>query len=240
MPAKKDHSSPDTPGGTTAPASASVWWLTAGSVLLVGALVAAIALLFTGNDHPAPDPARVAELEASARERDLEQVEALIHRTRAAHEELVPVVESLDAAVPPDGSTPAGDAPGAGEVDSWLETVHDAARRFEDAPSGDTGYNVTHAGLSNAVDLLGSAVVAYANARTAEGVQRTELLELAGDLRTQAVRAWSVAATQLDMASVESGHGHVHLYLPAAPGSGALEPDGAEEGGAAGGEAADG
>ncbi|NKY99439.1 hypothetical protein [Nocardiopsis alborubida] len=232
MSAKKDLSSPTTSReATKAPPPRLTWWLTAGSVLVVAALVGVLVLTFTGDDHTTPDPARVAELQASAQERDRAQVDQLVERTTAAHEQLVPVVESLDAAVPPDGSTPAGDAPDAGEIDSWLTTVHEAAVHFEDAPSGSSGHNVAHAGLSNAVDLLGSAVVAYSNAERAQDGQRTELLELAGDLRTQAVRGWSVAATQLDMVSVESGHGHVHLYLPAAPGSGALGPDGAEAGG---------
>ncbi|ASU58820.1 MULTISPECIES: hypothetical protein [Nocardiopsis] len=230
MSAKKAPSSPDPSRGTQAPPPRLTWWLTAGSLLVVAALVGVLVLTFTGDDHTAPDPTRVAELQASAQQRDRAQVDQLVERTTAAHGQLVPVVESLDAAVPPDGSTPAGEAPGAGEVDSWLETVQEAAVHFEDAPSGDSGHNVAHAGLSNAVDLLGSAVVAYSNAERAQDGQRAELLELAGDLRTQAVRGWSVAATQLDMVSVESGHGHVHLYLPAAPGSGALGPDGAEPG----------
>lgn len=231
MPSKKDRPSPDTSEqGTTAPSPKVSWWLTAGSVLVVGAVVAALVLVFTGEEHTTPDPDRVAELQASAQERDRARVDELVHHATAAHEVLVPVVESLDEAVPPDGASPAGQAPDDAEIDSWLETVHEAAVHFEDAPSGETGHNVAYAGLSNAVDLLGSAVVAYSNARLAEDTQRTELLELAGDLRTQAVRGWSVAATQLDVVSVESGHGHVHLYLPAAPGSGALGPDGAEGG----------
>ncbi|WP_433701351.1 hypothetical protein [Nocardiopsis sp. CA-288880] len=231
MSAKKDRSSPDTHREAAgSPSPKLTWGLTAGSVLVVAALVAVLVLSFTGDDRTAPDPARVAELQASAQERDRAQVDLLVERAGAAHEALVPVVESLDAAVPPDGSTPAGDAPDDGEVDSWLTTVHDAAGHFEDAPSGNTGHNVAYAGLSNSVDLLGSAVVAYSSAERAQDAQRTELLELAGDLRTQAVRGWSVAATQLDTVSVESGHGHVHLYLPAAPGSGALGPDGAQPG----------
>lgn len=233
MPTENRRSTPDTTEEvSTAAASPATWWLTAGTLVLVGAVVAAAVFFFTGDDTVTPDTGRVAELEASAGERDVAQVEELVQQTRTAHEELLPVVESLDGAVPANGSaSPDGEEPGADEVDDWLATTDGAAEHFEDVPSGETDYNVAHAGLANSVDLLGSAVVAYSSALEAEDEGlRAEMTELAGDLRTQAVRSWSVAATQLDVLSLDAGHGHVHLYLPAAPGSGALEPDPAEDG----------
>lgn len=232
MPTENRRSTPDTTEEVSPrAASPTTWWLSAGALVLVGAIVAALVFFFTSDDTVTPDAGRVAELEASAGERDVAQVEELVDRTRTAHEELLPVVEALDGAVPADGSSPAGEEPGAGEVDDWLATTDGAAEHFEDVPSGETGYNIAHAGLANSVDLLGSAAVAYSGALDAEDEGlRSEMTELAGDLRTQAVRSWSVAATQLDVLSVDAGHGHVHLYLPAAPGSGALEPDPAEEG----------
>lgn len=233
MPTENKRSAPGTTEKvSTTAATPTTWWLTAGALVLVGAVVAATVFFFTGDDTVTPDAGRVAELEASAVERDVAQVEELVQNTRTAHEELLPVVESLDGAVSADGSTsPADEEPGTGEVDDWLATTDGAAEHFEDVPSGETDYNIAHAGLANSVDLLGSAVVAYSGALEAEDeALRTEMTELAGDLRIQAVRSWSVSATQLDVLSLDAGHGHVHLYLPAAPGSGALEPDPAEDG----------
>lgn len=215
----------------------TTWWLTGGSVLLVGAVVASVVLFFGGGeDQVTPDPARVAELEASADVRHVDQVESLIGHTRAAHGELVPVLDSLNGVLPADGSAPADDFPDGGEIDDWLSTVREAGGHFDHADSGQTDFNVTHAGLSGSVDLLGSALSAYHSASQAEGDQQVELLDLAADLRDQAVNAWSVAATQLDVVSIDAGHGHIHLYLPSEPGSGALQPDEAEEGEGADGD----
>ncbi|MFE9246606.1 hypothetical protein [Nocardiopsis sp. NPDC006938] len=215
----------------TSNASPTTWWLTGGSVLLVGAVVASVVLFFGGgDDQVTPDPARVAELEASADARHVDQVASLVGHTRAAHEELVPALESLNGVLPADGSAPAEEFPSSEEIDGWLGTVRDAGAHFELSESGRTDFNVTVAGLDGSVDLLGSAVSAYHAASQADDDQRTDLLDLAADLRDQAVTAWSVAATQLDMVSVDAGHGHIHLYLPADPASGALQPDEAEEG----------
>lgn len=224
--------SPDrTEGVQSSNSNPTTWWLTGGSVLLVGAVVASVVLLFGGgDDQVSPDPARVAELEASADARHVDQVSSLIGHTRAAHEELVPALEALNGVLPADGSAPSEDFPDDEEIDGWLGTVRDAGAHFELDDSGRTDFNVTLSGLDGSVDLLGSAVSAYAAAARADEDQRTELLDLAADLRDQAVTAWSVAATQLDMVSVDAGHGHIHLYLPSEPGSGALQPDEAEEG----------
>ncbi|MDA2812404.1 hypothetical protein O4J56_17310 [Nocardiopsis sp. RSe5-2] len=184
---------------------------------------------FLREPPPGPDPDRVAELEASESARHVDQVGALIDTTRDAHDELLPVVEGLDTALPADGSEP-GEAPGGDEVDGWAETVGGVAERLSASPSGDTDYNVARGGVRSAVDLLGSSVEVYAAALDAEGSERERLEGVAADLRTQAVRAWAVAATQLDVVAIEAGHGHVHIYLPAAPDSGALQPDSAPEG----------
>lgn len=207
------------------------WWLTGGSVLLVGAVIAVVVTVVDGGDGTVtPDPARVAELEASAADRHVDQVAELIEHTRAAHEELGPVLESLGEALPEDGSEPAEDLPDAETIAGWSRTTDNARTHLDHAESGETDFNVTHAGLRGSVDVLGSTLDALDVAVAADDEQSAELLELTVDLRDQAVRAWSVAATQLDVISIDAGHGHIHLYLPAAPGSGALEPDEAEDG----------
>lgn len=228
----KERSSPDTTVEVMAtPASPLTWWLSVGALVVVGGVVAAIFLSHPGDDSATHDHGHAPGVETSVEGYDEEPVEEFVHHVHMVHEELQPLVESLDLVLPPDGSAPSGDTVDAAEVDGWRETVHEAAHHFDDIPVGDAaGYNVARTGLSNAVDLLGSSVAAYASAQDADGTQQATLFELSSDLRTQAVNAWSVAATQLDLISTESGHGHVHLYLPAAPDSGALEPDDSEVG----------
>lgn len=213
------------------PASPLTWWLTVSSVVVVGAAVAAVLFYYAGSGSTDPGPTPVADQQAADEDGNAEQVEEFVHHTSAAHEELVPVVEELDEVLPPDGSAPDLDTPDAGDVDSWLETVHEAAHHVDAVPAGQTDFDVTRTGLLTAVDTLETAVAVYSNAQeAAEEQQQTELLELAGDLRTQAVRGWSAAATQLDVVSIDADQGNVHLYLPDVPESGALEPGETEEG----------
>ncbi|NYE48210.1 hypothetical protein HDA32_003330 [Spinactinospora alkalitolerans] len=228
------HRSP--PEAEPAPARPKPWPVVSALVaaLVVVAGIAAIVVL--REPPPGPDPQRVAELEASEDARHVEQVGELVDQTRAAREALLPVLEGLDAALPADGSAPAGE-PGDDEVAGWRSTADDVAADFQTAPSGDTGHNVARGGLRSAVELLASSVSVYESAREAEGDRRERLEETAGELRTQSVRAWSVAATQLDVVSIDAGHGHVHIFLPASPGSEALIPDSAPEGSGARGEA---
>ncbi|WP_238433598.1 hypothetical protein [Micromonospora tarensis] len=56
------------------------------------------------------------------------------------------------------------------------------------------------------------------------------MLDLTARQAAEAATIWSVAATQLDQVSVDSGHGHQHVFLDTDPHEGALTPDGAAEG----------
>jgi hypothetical protein len=59
----------------------------------------------------------------------------------------------------------------------------------------------------------------------------------ARERRDLAVRAWSVAATQLDAINIATGYGHQHVYLGGSESAGGLGADPAPEGsGAEGGE----
>lgn len=232
-PRNSRSSAPTPPPGSARPVRRALLAVAA-ALAISGASVGGY-YVFLREPPPGPDPDRVAELEASESARHVEQVGALIDTTRDAHDELLPVVEGLDTALPADGSEP-GEAPGGDEVDGWADTVDGVAERLGASPSGGTGYNVARGGVRSAVDVLGSSVEVYAAALDAEGGERERLEGVAADLRTQAVRAWSVAATQLDAVAIEAGHGHVHIYLPAAPDSGALQPDSAPEGAGAHGE----
>lgn len=207
----------------------ATWWLTGGSVLLVGAVVATLVVLFQeGGDLLAP--AAVAEREVSTTEDHAGRVAELIEHTRAAREGLVPLLEFLDEIPLTDGSTSTEDLPAPGIIDERQRSVHDARAHLDHAEPGETEFEITHAGLRGSVEVFGSALDAYHAAARSEGDQRTELLELAADLRDQAIRAWSVSATQLDVLSIDAGHGHIHLYLPAPADIGAMEPDDAQDG----------
>ncbi len=237
-PRRSRSSSPNPPPGPARPVRRAL--LAVAAALAVSGASVGGYYLFLREPPPGPDPDRVAELEASESARGVEQAGALIDTTRDAYDELLPVVEGLDTALPADGSEP-GEAPSGGEVDGWADAVDGVSEELSASPSGGTGYNVARGGMRSAVDLLGSSVEAYGAALEADGGGRERLEALASDLRTQAVRAWSVAATQLDAVALEAGHGHVHIYLPAAPGSGALAPDSAPEGSQAhGGQGGDG
>jgi hypothetical protein len=174
------------------------------------------------------DEARVAEREAAEVERNEAQVAELVDLARATLDDLEPVVDGMAGALPLDGSP--GVAADAATVAQWRSAVDGAAADFADPPSGATATNVARGGFRSAVDQLGSAVTAYELALTADPATRPGLERLAGELRTQAVAAWSVAATQLDVVAIDSGLGHTHVYLPAAPGTGAFGPDPAPEG----------
>ncbi|MFD0205608.1 MULTISPECIES: hypothetical protein [Saccharothrix] len=172
---------------------------------------------------------RIAELQEEEARRDVEQVGALIELARGGRERLVPVLEAMARAVPLDGSVPPT-APTVEEVRGWREVVGREVERYAETPSAGNGVNVARTGLRTAVQQLAAAVDGFAVAVSAP-VVGADLLVLAGVQRTLAVRAWSVAALQLDVISVEAGKGHVHVQLPAGPGSGAIPADTAPEGG---------
>ncbi|QVQ53335.1 hypothetical protein J4H86_06090 [Spiractinospora alimapuensis] len=203
--------------------------------LLVGVAVAALSaaaittVVVTGGDDDTvlPDPDRVAELEQQESERDVAQVEELITLTEDTHDAVADVVGELDTALPPDGgSGPVADSDTVGE---WRDTLADVATDLEDPPSGSSEYNVARTGLKGSIDLLVSSVSAYDMALDGDDLD-PELTELASSLRTQAVNAWSVSATQLDLLAVEAELGHVHLYLDSVATEDAMAPDAHPEG----------
>lgn len=204
-------------------------------IALIGVAVAAIAVtVITGtvivagsDDTVGPDPDRVAELEQQESERDAAQVEELVALTEDTHDAVADVVRELDTALPTEGGPgPVADADTVGE---WQDTLADVATDLEDPPSGSSEYNIAHTGLNGSVDLLISAVTAYDMALDGDDPD-PELTELAGSLRTQAVNAWSVSATQLDLLAIDAGLGHVHLYLDSVATEDAMLPDGHPEG----------
>ena len=152
----------------------------------------------------------------------------LTSQARRTQERLVPVLEGLAKAVPV--GQPPGPVATQADLDDWRVVTGDAVGDFANPPSGGTGVNIARSGLAAAVRALDAAVDTYAAALTHPQAARGPLLELAGRQRDIAVTTWSTAATQLDVLNVGAGNGHVHVFLPAAPGQGALTADGAPEG----------
>lgn len=190
--------------------------------LLAGPIGAATA----GGDDPKDDP--VAALQAEEAKRDAAQIIELTNKARQVQASLMPVLDGLAAAVPV--GKPPGPATVRSDVDGWRAVTDKVVAGFADPPSGGTGVNIARSGLAAAVRTLDAAVDTYAAALDQRADARATLLELAGRQRNIAIATWSSAATQLDALNVNAGNGHVHVYLPAAPGSGALTADGAPEG----------
>lgn len=186
------------------------------AVLAAVNIVLATLVLTSGGDDGDSLDSRVADLEAQEDARHVELVAELTQQTTAAHSGLLPVIEGLHAVVPSGGT--AAVSPTATPA-AWHSAVGAAIGTYGDPPSGSTEFNTARNGLLLAIDLLGSAATAYEAAAAAPaGPQQEELLELAGRLRDQAVAAWSVAATQLDVLNIDAGYGHVHITLPSRPG----------------------
>ncbi|MGX7672605.1 hypothetical protein [Plantactinospora sp. DSM 117369] len=194
----------------------------------LGALLAGpIGAVTAGDDAPSADP--VAQLRAEEARRDVAQIVDLTAQARQVQQSLVPVLDGLATAVPVGGAA-AGPLAAPAEVTGWQTATGKAVDGFADPPSAGTGVNIARSGLAAAVRALDLAVDTYAAARAAPAANRPALLELAGRQRDIAVATWSTAATQLDVLNVDAGHGHAHVFLPAAPGQGALTADGAPEG----------
>lgn len=185
--------------------------------LLLGRPVAAIT-------SPA-DP--VAEMKAADARRDAGQIESLTAQAQRIHDGLLPVLEGL-AATMPVGSSELGPLATREQVAGWQDVTKRFAGEFKERPSAGTAVNIARSGLAAAVQQLDLAVATYT-----QGVAAPDQLSwfrTSAQQRDMAVVTWSVAATQLDVLNVDSGRGHVHIFLPSRPGQGALTSDGGPEG----------
>ncbi|WP_177242615.1 hypothetical protein [Amycolatopsis marina] len=194
------------------------------ALVLVG-LALVLPGLWSSGDSDSALQERTAELQEAERERDAGLTGDLVGLAEEARTDVLPVLSGfaeLD-----------GDATGvatSAEVQRWRSAVESAAARFADRPSGGTAVNLARSGLAGAVTILGRAVETYAVSLRVEGAEAQQLRALAGELRDDAVVAWSVAASQLDVAGIEAGLGHVHVFLPPQGVEGELTSDHAPEG----------
>ncbi len=179
--------------------------LAVAAALLAGVLAVLLLPGVLGGGDPVEE--RVAELRGQERERDAGLTRELVTTAEQVRAEVVPVLAELEEAV-------AGEAAGtAADVAAWRRAVQAAAEPLRERPSGGTEVNLARAGLAGAVTALGRAVDTYAASLEASGELRERLRGLAGELREDAVAAWSVAANQLDVAGIAAGLGHVHVFL---------------------------
>ncbi|RGA06829.1 hypothetical protein DI270_000720 [Microbispora triticiradicis] len=211
------------------------------AAFVLGAVVAG-GVVFAATRPDSTEQA-VNRIRAEDAVRDKAQIKELTALARTTRDKLVPVLEGLERVMPvEDGSAPAAasttaspeggkpeKATGA-DIANWRQATAAAVQSFADPPSGETYTNLARSGLASAVRQLATTVDSFAAAQALTGPARTNMLALAARQRMDAVFTWSVGATALDAVSVDAGSGHQHVYLPAAPGSGALTADDEEEG----------
>jgi hypothetical protein len=209
--------------------------LAAAAVLIPAAVVAIV--IASGGDastDPAADEAaalrqsiekEAATLREQTQVRDKEQVQELTDRMRGTVDALTPVLDGMRKRATASPAT----------VAKWRAAVRKENEFFADTVSGETGTNVARGGFGASLDALNEAVETYALALK-DPAQRGALLKRSREQRDIAVRAWSVAATQLDAINIATGFGHQHVYLGGTAASGGLSADPAPEGSGATGE----
>jgi hypothetical protein len=155
--------------------------------------------------------AEAEKLRQQARERDKQQVQELTDRMRKMLGELGPAVRGLATTVPPEQHG-IGPLAGPDAVEKWSGATREAAKYFEDPPSGETDTNVARLAFAAAVDQLVGAVDTYRLALD-DSAHRRALLERVREERDLAVQTWFIGGTELDAVNHKYGFGHNHIYL---------------------------
>lgn len=104
-------------------------------------------------------------------------------------------------------------APSSEELRTITAVLGDLSSELAEQPSAGTEVNVARSGLRTTVDLFTAAVTARELAAAVDGGGDARLESHATDLGRQGLRAWTVAATQVDAVNVAAGNGHVHVQL---------------------------
>jgi hypothetical protein len=191
---------------------------------VVVAAVLVVTAVIAGRGGGGDVAQRTAELEEQEAARQATQVTELTEVATTVHGRLLALMAELHEVLPVNGSPAA--TVDATALAAWRAVVDGARAEFGDPPSASTEVNTTRAGLVLAIDLLSSALLTYEAALEADGADRQRLEGLATDLRRNAVDAWAVAATQLDLLNIDLYDRHVHLYLPIRPGEAVVDPHG--------------
>jgi hypothetical protein len=200
------------------------FWLGAltAAALLIPLAVVALAISAGVDDESAaeraatkdPIKAEAAKLRRKSQARDKQQVQELTDRMATMIGELGPALQGMAKTLPP-GTRRVGPVADASTVNDWSRATREAARYFQDAPSGETATNVARIGFAAAVDGLIGAIDAYRLALADPG-HRRQVLERVRAQRDLAVQTWVVGGVELDAAGHKHALGHNHIYL--APG----------------------
>jgi hypothetical protein len=180
--------------------------LNGGSRIVFGLAVAVLAIvLVTGAvvDQTDGVSARTAELRAAETERNREVTRDLVRTAEQLRQDIAPIAAGMEGETSRD------------QLASWRETLVTAAGSLANRPSAGTEANLAATGLAGAVRAFQRSVDAREMALDSPRSQSQELEALAAELYEDALVAWSLAASQLDVAGIEAGLGHVHSFLPA-------------------------
>jgi hypothetical protein len=195
-------------------------WRAAGALTVAFVLGMAVAFgIWAIGSRPSKAEENVAALKQADAERDIKQTAELTELARGGRDRLTPVLQAMAAIVPVGAGGPAGPPPTADVVKGWREVLSAEVARYANPPSAGTAVNVARNGLRVAVQQLAAAVDMFESN-----------VALAGQQRTLALRAWSVAAIQLDQINIDAGYGHAHVQLPSGSDTGVIAPDSSPEG----------
>ena len=186
------------------------WYLISlvGVALLAVALIVVLFVRGSGTEEPSPIDQQIAAAQQAGIEQDRVNLTQLSDGVLAAHPQLVDVLVELHRAMPVDGS--AAVALSAEELAALGETLTGVADDFAALPGGGSEYNVARNGFALGVDLLADTVGVLQQGGDTSA-------DLAFTLRDRALDAWSTAATQLDVITIDATGGHLHASLPIAP-----------------------
>lgn len=194
----------------------------------VGGIVAA-AVLVRPPSTADTIHAAAAKIRAQDAVRNKSEVKVLTGTTRGLVKQLTPVLQEMYRAMPPPGAGKAK-PPSAPTVAGWRRATTAALSALGSPPSGDTSYNVGRAGFTQAVKGLDDVAATYALSFGAPSRLSRQLITRATAERDSALVVWSIGATELDVANIEAGYGHQHVFLPVFGAGGGLTADGAPEG----------
>lgn len=204
--------------------------------LMVGAgaglaLALVTGLLFAFNSTGSSDSTTKAadQIRAQDAARNKQQVKQLTDQARALAGRLQPILQQMEHTLPHDAGTAPHPADAA-EAAQWKTVTSKAVTDLGHPPSGDTGYNIARADFAAAVRALDGAVDSYQLSLGAPAALGGKLTSRAGSQRDQGVDIWSIGATALDVANIDAGYGHQHVFLSVIPDGQALSPDDLPEG----------
>lgn len=185
-------------------------------VIVIAATGAILAAGRTGDGRAAPDPGSVEAIaEQLAKGQAQERAELNISLAAAAeeaHGHLALVLQGLASAVPLDSAATQRPA-GVADVDGWKRDLELAASALETVPEGTSELTVARAAFIGATELLETAAASYGQLLAGPVDQQESLALTVAERREAAVRLWQAGAAQLDTLTIESGGGHVHVFL---------------------------